>query len=495
MSGQIITKTLVDGLEKQVSEYTVWDAKLPGFGVRVRPTGAKSFVIVYRAGTGRTAPVRRYTVAAVGKLAPDAARTQAKILLGNIANGADPAAEKRANRPKRDQLTFGAFADIYIAEYVIGVGGEEIVQAFNQTGKWPAEVPNANKKSWKNDAQYLKRPREEWSRLLAASITDDDVADLLDTIAEDAPVSANRTQSILHKMFKWGMQPGRKYVPSNPLAGLERRGGKEKKRDRVLADEEIRTLWWGLDLPNCPVERPVALAIRFILSTMVRPYQAAGAKTSELIHLGTPNALYDMPSGRVKKDRAVLVPLSELAQEIVGQATARERAGIGHNNPPEPIDDGPSQVLFPSKFSLGDIAISRASISQALNGKKKGTKKGKDTLDRAGIREFLGLAHFTAHDLRRTAATIARRGGAPRPDVKALLDHVNGDVTAVYDKYDMLPEKRLVAAILEAELRKIIGAGPDLPSKPVVSEETLRCESLKSTNPQMQGEMVSDGLC
>ncbi|WP_338317552.1 Arm DNA-binding domain-containing protein, partial [Bradyrhizobium ottawaense] len=79
MSGQTITKTLVDDLEKQASEYTVWDSKLPGFGVRVRPTGAKSFIIVYRAGTGRTAPVRRYTVAAVGKLAPEAARTQAKI--------------------------------------------------------------------------------------------------------------------------------------------------------------------------------------------------------------------------------------------------------------------------------------------------------------------------------------------------------------------------------------------------------------------------------
>ncbi|QHP70032.1 DUF4102 domain-containing protein [Bradyrhizobium sp. LCT2] len=495
MSGQTITKTLVDGLEKQASEYTVWDAKLPGFGVRVRPTGAKSFILVYRAGTGRTAPVRRLTLAAVGKIAPEAARTQAKILLGTVANGADPAAEKRANRPKRDRLTFDAFADQYIAEYVIGAGGKEIVQAFNQTGKWPAEVPNANKKSWKNDVQYLRRPRDEWGRLLAASITDDDVADLLDLIADDAPVSANRTQSVLHKMFKWGMQPGRKYVPLNPLAGLERRGGREKKRDRVLADDEIRTLWWGLDLPDCPVERPVALAIKFILATMVRPYQAAGAKTDEFTHLGTTGAIYDMPPGRVKKDRAVLVPLSELAQEIVREATAQEKPGIGHNNPPEPIDDAPPAVLFPSKFNMGDVAIARASISQALNGKKKGNKKGNSATDRPGIREFLGLAHFTAHDLRRTAATIARRGGAPRPDVKALLDHVNGDVTAVYDKYDMLLEKRGVATILEAELRKIIGARPDLPSKPVLSEEILRCESLKSTNPQMQGETASDGRC
>ncbi|WOH64046.1 hypothetical protein [Bradyrhizobium sp. BWA-3-5] len=106
-------------------------------------------------------------MAAVGKMAPEAARTQAKILLGTIANGADPAMEKRASRPKPDQLTFDAFADKYIDEYAKGPRGEEAPR----------------KKSWKNDVGYLKRCREQWGRLLAASITDDDVADLLDTIA------------------------------------------------------------------------------------------------------------------------------------------------------------------------------------------------------------------------------------------------------------------------------------------------------------------------
>jgi integrase len=265
----------------------------------------------------------------------------------------------------------------------------------------------------------------------------------LDTIAETAPVSANRTQSVLHKMFKWGKQPGRKYVPSNPLADLERRGGKERKRDRVLGDEEIRTLWWGLDRDGVPAERYVCLAIRMILTTMIRPYQAAGAQISELTDLGTASALYDMPPGRVKKDRAVIVPLSDLACTIIDEA----------------IEDKKQKVLFPSKFDdTGSTSIARASISQALNGKKNGTKRNGKPEDRMGIREFLGMEHFTAHDLRRTAATIARRAGAPRPDVKALLDHVNGDVTEVYDKYDMLPEKRRAVDILADELRRIIAA-------------------------------------
>jgi hypothetical protein len=59
MVGQRITKRVVDGLRPRATEFAVWDAKLPGFGIRVRPSGARSYVVVYRAGAGRGAPVRR----------------------------------------------------------------------------------------------------------------------------------------------------------------------------------------------------------------------------------------------------------------------------------------------------------------------------------------------------------------------------------------------------------------------------------------------------
>jgi integrase len=66
-------------------------------------------------------------------------------------------------------------------------------------------------------------------------------------------------------------------------------------------------------------------------------------------------------------------------------------------------------------------------------------------------RERLGIgprAKWTPHDLRRTAATLARRHGVPREHVQALLAHTEGDVTAVYDQYDMLLEKRLAVTTL-----------------------------------------------
>jgi hypothetical protein len=74
MADQRITKRVVDSLRPKPSEYTVWDAKLPGFGVRVRPSGAMSYIVVYRAGSGRGAPFRRFTLATVGKVAPEKAR-------------------------------------------------------------------------------------------------------------------------------------------------------------------------------------------------------------------------------------------------------------------------------------------------------------------------------------------------------------------------------------------------------------------------------------
>ena len=60
----------------------------------------------------------------------------------------------------------------------------------------------------------------------------------------------------------------------------------------------------------------------------------------------------------------------------------------------------------------------------------------------------LGMEKWTPHDLRRTAATLARRHGVPRDHVEALLAHTESDVTSIYDQYDMLPEKRNAVAVI-----------------------------------------------
>jgi hypothetical protein len=110
-----ITKRTVDALQSSCNEFTVWDNAVTGFGVRVRATGAKSYVVVYRAGAGRGAPVRRYTIAAVGKITPERARTRAKIILGAVALGHDPANQKTA---ERGMPTVAELADSFMSDHV-----------------------------------------------------------------------------------------------------------------------------------------------------------------------------------------------------------------------------------------------------------------------------------------------------------------------------------------------------------------------------------------
>ena len=85
-------KRTVDAFEADHKPWIAWDDKLTGFGVRVHPSGAKSFLVNYRAGNGgRKAPNKRVVIGRVGQLTPDQARRLAQELLGRVAPGDDPA--------------------------------------------------------------------------------------------------------------------------------------------------------------------------------------------------------------------------------------------------------------------------------------------------------------------------------------------------------------------------------------------------------------------
>jgi integrase len=92
-----ITKRAVDALESAAAEFVLWDTDLAGFGVRVRPTGAKSYVVQYRTG-GRNTPVRKVTLGTVAKLTAEEARTAAKRILAGAELGRDEAADRAKAR-------------------------------------------------------------------------------------------------------------------------------------------------------------------------------------------------------------------------------------------------------------------------------------------------------------------------------------------------------------------------------------------------------------
>ena len=105
-----LTKRAVDALRPPAdgNDLVVFDDALPGFGVRVKPSGAKSWLIQYRNAHGRS---RRLTLARFGVLTPDKARREAKLRLAEVSKGADPAANKRS---ARGAITVGELCDEYL---------------------------------------------------------------------------------------------------------------------------------------------------------------------------------------------------------------------------------------------------------------------------------------------------------------------------------------------------------------------------------------------
>lgn len=108
-----ITKRLVDSLRPDPErDVWAWDDEIKGFGVRVKPSGHKGYLVQYRA-QGRT---RRFTLGAHGKLTPEQARRLAQKKLGEVAEGGDPAEERRRGR---QALTVRELAKRYMDEHAI----------------------------------------------------------------------------------------------------------------------------------------------------------------------------------------------------------------------------------------------------------------------------------------------------------------------------------------------------------------------------------------
>ena len=109
-----ITKRAVDGIviTGGAAEFILWDTEIKGFGVRLRCGGAKTYILHYRAGKGRAAPLRKITIGKHGSpWTPETARTEAKQLMGQVAGGGDPCRDRAA---ERKAITLSDLCDLYL---------------------------------------------------------------------------------------------------------------------------------------------------------------------------------------------------------------------------------------------------------------------------------------------------------------------------------------------------------------------------------------------
>ncbi len=198
MTYRRITKRTVDALQPNGGEFTVWDDTVTGFGVRVRPTGAKSYVVVYRAGAGRSAPVRRYTIAAVGRITPERARTRAKVILGAVAHGHDPANQKTT---ERGTPTVAELADRFMAEHV------------------EAKRKGRTADFYRDILDRIVKPALGTTR--ADKLNRLQVGRLHSSLAE-TPFQANRMLAVVGSMYAFAGRAGIVPEGTNPARGIDR---------------------------------------------------------------------------------------------------------------------------------------------------------------------------------------------------------------------------------------------------------------------------------
>lgn len=109
-----LTNSLCKAAKERSKRYHIWDSELTGFGLRVEPSGTKTFIVKYRGdGGGRGASQKVVTIGRFGPLTPELARRNAKVVLGGVAVGDDPAADVQA---KRRRMKMSALVDLYEAE-------------------------------------------------------------------------------------------------------------------------------------------------------------------------------------------------------------------------------------------------------------------------------------------------------------------------------------------------------------------------------------------
>jgi integrase len=395
MPKEAFTARWVQALRPTDKRVEYFDETLRGLVLRVEPSGRKMWRVAFRA-AGRW---RRMNIGSVQLVDLAKARLRAREVLGAVAGGDDPADERKADR---EAGTFAELAHDYIEKHA-----------------------KKRKRSWKEDHRLLygseqkkrtgKQPHvplvKRWGPLKVQAMSRRDVREVLNEIAARAPIMANRTLALVRKMFNFAIEQD--WIESNPCHMIKRLAP-ERQRDRVLNEDEVRTVWKALDEEDAVI----AAMFRLRLLTAQRGGELLGATWSEI---NLTSNWWTIPAERSKNALAHRVPLSPQAVKVL--------KGLGALT-------GDSPWLFPSPKK------DDASIAHAQKAIERVAKRSE--------------VDFRGHDLRRTAASLMVGAGVPRLVVSKILNHVETGVTSVYDRHSYDPEKRAALDFWGRRLEQIV---------------------------------------
>jgi len=399
------------------ARHILWDDDPKGLGLRVYPSGRKTFVVWYRdhAGADRLA-----TLGDWGTFTLDQARDAARTMLREAETGADPLSVKRAAKAAP---TFADLATEYESRHA------------------------ANKRTGAEDMRRIRKHLGTWASRKLASFTREDVAQLVERIARTpperagtakrkagrparptrtgTPYEANRTLALVRKMFAlaeaWALVPA---GWPNPARGIAPQ--REVARDRWVGADELPRLAEAIDAEVSPYVRG---ALWLFVLTGCRKTELLSARWADL---GRTRKVLHLPM--TKTGRPHDIQLSAAALEILDNL---------------PRDDG-SPFIFPGRTADKPMAGFRMAWDR--------------------VRTAAGVADVRLHDLRRTVGSWLVQAGASLHLVGRVLNHTNTATSARYARFAVDQPREA----LEAHATRILGAAGKLPTAEVTDIEKAR---------------------
>jgi integrase len=412
-----------------------------GFGIRVYPSGVKSFIFKYKVdGAQKIMTFGEYPSLSL-KDARDEylkAYLQVKDLRKGRADGADPVKEIKQKAERR------------IAEEAESKKNPTVTNLVTEYIDRHAKV---KKRSWKKDEEMLNRDVVPvWGKRKAQDIVKRDVTLLMEGIIDrGAAIMANRVFSVIRKMFNYGIE--KDIVLHNPCTGLKPPSDKQD-RTRALTEKEIKALWESLNRSNLNISIGATGALKLILLTAQRPGEVTGMHTNEI-----DGAWWTIPAARAKNKRAHRVYLSGLAQEIITETI--DHVKLMRKIPAASEYSG---FIFPCPHKdknrpLGNTALAVAvgrNLAYPLTDTKGNPLYQKD--GKPATENRLGVDHFTPHDLRRSAATLLAAAKIKFEHRERVLSHTMGKLDGTYNQHDFDDEKQVALETLERRIKAIIAA-------------------------------------
>jgi len=405
MARAFTTKAIENLKPDQANRQEIPDPALSGLYLVVQPSGVKSWAVRYRhAGKPRKLTLGKWPIIGLAD-----ARLAASEALEAVEHGRDPGQEKKAAKAasvvQADRDTVEALIDLYAKRHL------------------------SKLKSGATAKRELERHAvEAWRGRDVHTITKRDVLDLLDGIVDSGrATSANRVRAYLSKFFNWCIE--RDVIEFSPMIGVKA-PAKEKSRDRVLNDDEIRWFWRACDR----VGQPWGALGKLLLLTGQRRGEVAEMTDSEISE-----SIWHLSADRTKNGRAHDVPLSDVAQDVLsGLERIKSDAGYLHT-------------------TTGQTPISGF--------QKARTNVAKHMLEIASEErgEPVEIPKWTWHDLRRTAETGMARLKVSQDVIDRVTNHISGQhrMARIYNRYEYMEEKRSALEAWARFITTLVDGGAD----------------------------------